>query len=653
MTGKIPPLERKRQEQTEAVQSAASRGDQKRAVEKATQAAAAGLGAGAPVTGGSLGQQALMHVGKAGIQSELEQIKRMSFGDAVRGMQRGPQMAALRAGSKGLQENIPEQQTQYQNACRKRALELYTAAAVAVGVEPALDPTGDSAIALLDRLESLDEKGYNTLHRAVRAGDAARVQALIDVGVDLNMEATPRTPLTPLITPAMMALELPQGADVAMLAQLLRGGANVNWVDRKGDSLLNWAARFDETGAICQQLLAAGASLESRNHLGLTPLMQAVYVGCSEKVVPVLLAHGARTEVMDTEGRTVLHHAAATGSDRVVELLLQAKADVSVRNLAGQTPFHVAHQRYQRTDTPMIDRLTSAALAARQQQTAATDLDRINAMSFVRVIRELLTMRGSQPAAGAKETNRREQLMRAYEQRALDLYAVAAAAAGLKIETQPTLQKVVEVLNQLERLDADGFNAVHRAVIAADGDRLKTLIYLGMDLNAKASTADLNSTPLGIATTLPEERRKLLVKQLLEAGADVNWADDRGTTLLMAAVHVDKTGNLCKTLVAAGANLEARSQSGETALMHAASFVDRGNAILILLGLGAKTDTADLDGNTALHHAAKRGNLLAVQLLLDGKANAQIGNKAGETPQDLAKKAGFNAVVELLEKSRP
>jgi hypothetical protein len=56
----------------------------------------------------------------------------------------------------------------------------------------------------------------------------------------------------------------------------------------------------------------------------------------------LLLRHGGGVNRQDGHGRTPLHRAAWRGHSAVVEVLLQAGADASIRSRAGQTPLHEA-----------------------------------------------------------------------------------------------------------------------------------------------------------------------------------------------------------------------------------------------------------------------------------------------------------------------
>lgn len=81
---------------------------------------------------------------------------------------------------------------------------------------------------------------------------------------------------------------------------------DVNKQDKDGNTALAWAAGFSLKRV--KVLLAAGADPNIPNNLGTTPLSSAVCMG-KKDIVEELLAHGARLDVEDNEGQTVLCHA--------------------------------------------------------------------------------------------------------------------------------------------------------------------------------------------------------------------------------------------------------------------------------------------------------------------------------------------------------
>lgn len=62
-------------------------------------------------------------------------------------------------------------------------------------------------------------------------------------------------------------------------------------------------------------------------------------------MVSLLLEHGASAVVVDNCGRSCLHWAAHLGWEVIAELLLEAGADLSAKDLSGRTPQDIAQPR--------------------------------------------------------------------------------------------------------------------------------------------------------------------------------------------------------------------------------------------------------------------------------------------------------------------
>jgi len=105
------------------------------------------------------------------------------------------------------------------------------------------------------------------------------------------------------------------------------------------EELLLAAGRGDRTKV--EQLLAAGASADSFDSYGITPLYTAAHAGHAP-VVEVLLAGGALVNMAGSDGRTALHGAAAGGHVEVAVLLAGHGAEVNAQDSEGRTPLHDA-----------------------------------------------------------------------------------------------------------------------------------------------------------------------------------------------------------------------------------------------------------------------------------------------------------------------
>jgi ankyrin repeat protein len=123
----------------------------------------------------------------------------------------------------------------------------------------------------------------------------------------------------------IMCRAIEQG-NLSLIALLLKRGASVQ---REFKPVLYAAAKFRQPLA-ARMLLVAGAGIDHVNHWKRTTMFEAVEK--SEElgwIIPLLLAHGASTEIRDQKGRAPLHIATANSQMDIVTALLEAGARVN------------------------------------------------------------------------------------------------------------------------------------------------------------------------------------------------------------------------------------------------------------------------------------------------------------------------------------
>jgi uncharacterized protein len=173
-----------------------------------------------------------------------------------------------------------------------------------------------------------------------------------------------------------------------------------------------------------------------------------------------------------------------------------------------------------------------------------------------------------------------------------------------------------------------------------------------------------------------------VVKLLVEAGAEVDRANELGDTPLIVAalqgeaeivsflapriVAIDRSNQgetalgmavtqdsmeMMAVLLEVGANPNTRLPDGKTALMKAG---DRGNIEMMekLINAGADVNLQDDYGATALMWSCHRGYLDAVKvLLICNDLDLSIKNQGGYTALKLAERNQYPEVVELLRQA--
>lgn len=196
-------------------------------------------------------------------------------------------------------------------------------------------------LALASWLSMAQAGSYEDFFVAIKRDNAGAIQELLGRGFDANVPDPSGT--------HGLYLALKDGSLKAAEALVAWPKTNVEWRSPKDESPLMMASLKGHTELV-RQLIARGADV---NKPGWAPLHYAATGGHLE-IMALLLEHHAFIDAQSPNKTTPLMMAAHYGSPQAVKLLLDAGADVSMRNELGLSAIDFAHRANRKDAAEMI-----------------------------------------------------------------------------------------------------------------------------------------------------------------------------------------------------------------------------------------------------------------------------------------------------------
>lgn len=364
--------------------------------------------------------------------------------------------------------------------------------------------------------------------------------------------------------------------DLAAVKALLTSGLNPSTPNRYGVAPLTLACRNGNAEMVAL-LIKAGANPEpSDAEPTLITASRTGSAGC----VRVLLQAGANPASLGEDHQTALMWASAGGHQEIVSLLLAAKADPTVRLESGFDALFFAvragHRETVRTlltaGVPVNDTRTPANSNPKSIRPGTSALMLAVENGHLELALELV-------AAGADPNDQRSGFTPLHAITWVRRTVRGDGADGIppprgsgSVVTLDFVRKIIaagaDVNACLEdgkggpgRLNSKGATPFLFACQTGDMELMKLVLELGAD--PKIANAD-DCTPLLAATGMEvpapgeepasEEESIAAAKLLLELGADINHADNKGETVMHCAAY-KSAPNLIRFLDANGADI--------------------------------------------------------------------------------------------------
>ncbi len=337
---------------------------------------------------------------------------------------------------------------------------------------------------------------------------------------------------------------------------------------------------------------------------------------------------------MYSKSHNALAIAAHEGHIDVVETLIELRANVDIKNIAGNSPLLFASGRGHFTIVDHLIRV-KADVNARNNE-GYTPLGVAFLGGHANVANLLIAANAS-----LRETH-------------IGAYGAAIFSAAQEGNTQA----IQMLLDAGARLDIRNNSGQALSTVAAQYGHMDVVRMLNKassrpqkhcEIAKNNVSSDSALANKSLIRSLSSEAKALDIRNLLIRKASVNFVDDEGNTPLhIAATHNHVIG--AALLLSAKAKIDVYNKNNLTPLMIAAMDAAGRHGPLVerLLGAKANVNARNEQGKTALMVAAYHGRHAIVKKLLAAKAHLNIVDKQRMTALSLAARNGSAGIVQQL-----
>lgn len=387
-----------------------------------------------------------------------------------------------------------------------------------------------------------------------------------------------------------------------------------------------WSAAVREDRLpVCKILLTAGLDVNREGVSGRSPFWHAVACG-AKKVVTHLIKtlHPPKCRspsvgripsqdrlkgVVDLSlycnGMTALHKALSNSDTEIVQILLEAGANVHQKDQWNASAIHIAVQA---NSLKAVRLLLLHAADVEQRLNGKTPLDIAVSCSYASIV-QLLLEKGAKIHNAYEKLNASDALTVQVLLRFMDpKCAQKTFCTALDRIDLPILERLINMVDLNERVWSEP-----TPLIWAAKRNVPSVVQLLLKGGPNVHAVDARG--LAALYWAAERGHERVVQLLLEKGTDVNLKSCYGWTALHGAAYSGHE-KVAQLLLEHGAFVNATNMVGETPL-HVAAGVGARNVAHTLLQRGAVIDHRRNDGITPLHNAISYGRRKLVRFILE------------------------------------
>jgi ankyrin repeat protein len=485
-------------------------------------------------------------------------------------------------------------------------------------------------------ISSVHAESLSLLKKAVNSGDIKEITRLIEMNIsNINqLDSTGRTVLFDAIlknNPDIVNVLLKNGSDPNIVDfgnvnPLLLSGLQDNSdilallfkynvklpIGEKLDYFLVELISMRKTNAL-RYILEDKISL-FKNHRCLKLGQEAAKINYVE-LISFLLEKGLNPNITDENGTTLLHIASYYKSFEVLTVLINAKADLNIKDKMGYTP--ISYSNDQRIARLLIQHDADLSITLHGKQT---------------ILHHAIVMQ-------------EEEVVKLLIEKGVDIdLADDEGRTPISLSAEMGQVEIVKILlakgANPNNEDKFGMKPIH---YAANSQIAEILLKSGYRQNLKAIT------PLHTASAFD---RLSVVKYFIENNyfqTDEITIEDQTPLMYLA----EKSCGLTDTadyLISKGAKINNIDKYGRSLLHYAAQNIGNRNLMQYLLVKGIPIDTTNLLGETPLHISCRCGNEDVVELLLKKGADFNKLTEMKATPLHYAVQGNNKQIViDLIE----